>query len=176
MASFEAIEVLLQLLPKGTNPYPYILQAVQHEVYPTAKNSFFIQLYIIAAMDLLVVLLCLLSLGAHYYKGTFWIFRVKSSTNGNFIISNGVLGWQIPGAVFYIGAIVYIAKSIQHLEGNYVPGLATLSFLVWIPAFFAVSSSSQVYQRKLSYTYLDSIGLVCTYQYGGWLSTQTQQF
>lgn len=86
----------------STNPFPAYIEELNSKLYLNPSPSYLAQTYFISAILAVLLILQLISLFVRWKKGTFWIFKLVGTSNGTFILPNGVVSWGLSSSIFLV--------------------------------------------------------------------------
>ncbi|GAA6032789.1 hypothetical protein JCM8097_000789 [Rhodosporidiobolus ruineniae] len=127
----DASEVLLgafERLPRSTNVFLYLAEAVQGAVYPRLPRSFRDQLYALMTLFSISIVLFTAAFLLRAIKIGQWIpFRLTRTSRGTYLTPHFVLSWQLLSVVFLGLLIGYAYEMSLHAQGQEVG-----NYLVWV--------------------------------------------
>ncbi|BGP14682.1 hypothetical protein JCM10213_006238 [Rhodosporidiobolus nylandii] len=141
-----ALQGLIQSLPAGANPYLAIDAWLWSSMDHGLPDSFFIQLYTLAGLLGLNLLVAVTVMALMVWWRKFWLFRVEAGS----IRPHGTTPWLLFGSLFYIFAIITIFRCVPYYKGEEIVrellGFRTMMwFAPWTGGWIAAHSLASNY-------------------------------
>ncbi|BGP14680.1 hypothetical protein JCM10213_006240 [Rhodosporidiobolus nylandii] len=141
-----ALQGLIQSLPAGANPYLAIDAWLWSSMDHGLPNSFFVQLYTLAGLLGLNLLVAVTVMALMVWWRKFWLFRLEAGS----IRPHGTTPWLLFGSLFYIFAIITIFRCVPYYKGEEIVrellGFRTMMwFAPWTGGWIAAHSLASNY-------------------------------
>ncbi|GAA5949160.1 hypothetical protein JCM21900_004888 [Sporobolomyces salmonicolor] len=137
------------LLPPGTNVFTYVQGVLHSQVDPSVPKSYQIQLYVLAGLFALKILLFAAAFVTRALKSRQPLFRLHATARGTYIVPHFTLAWQLftiigMGLIFgYIDACLCFARGDTCRKGQLWLQLPWLSlYLAAILALWSLTVAS----------------------------------
>ncbi|KAL8287166.1 hypothetical protein RQP46_003618 [Phenoliferia psychrophenolica] len=118
----------------ATNPFPALQAELQRRVYLNPTPSFFTHLVALNCIFAVASICTVAALVLRLRRGKLWLFAVRSTPNGSWIMPNALLLWLIYSLIFqlFAQAFIYYAREYGTVGGN-IKYSAFWRCFAWIP-------------------------------------------
>ncbi|KAK4701307.1 hypothetical protein P7C70_g4927, partial [Phenoliferia sp. Uapishka_3] len=124
---------ILASIPPTINPFLAIESFITSQFYPPIPQSFSTQLYVLAGVSAMQVIVIAVSLviRAKNQIGEFWIFKLTRTANGTFITPHFAVAWQLAILAFVAWLVPYCFVTISHARGHEVDRYLLWKLMPW---------------------------------------------
>ncbi|GAA5881468.1 hypothetical protein JCM16303_005665 [Sporobolomyces ruberrimus] len=123
-------------VPRNVDPYHALSDHVKDQFLPAVSNPTLIQLYCIATLLGVTLLLVLASMAIRIRKRIFWIYSISYSPSF-LIVPHGTLSWSCVAAIMLVRGFfeLFIAQCVKLFRKELTADLGYWIFLCWTSAW-----------------------------------------